>query len=481
MLYANFLADTLTSILKNIDERFIPSKTRYSSAILENLHRVLSVRNSLADEQSKAIYDSVVAMYLASAFLPSSSTTALFHTIKENEWKDYIKQAHEITSYAAGDYILDRIETWILEGYSYQDVCRAQPGDYVIDGGAYTGNTALYFESLVGEEGKVFSFEPAPQTYAQLKKNITNSGFKNIISIQEGLADTKKVCRFNVKKNRAASSISDEGAIEVQINTIDEFVKEQKIEHIDFIKMDIEGAELAALEGARKTITKHQPKLAICVYHMADDIITVPEKILSINPQYTFYLKHNCPTYSELVLFAVISPLTRNDNFLIENVESSLVLYNATHSWARHSILKLYFNSICHYFMTLCNIPFEFIYTYAKCYVYMPFSLNKQFHYEIMLHNSSVDVCLHIENALSHLGQDLYLALKNWLVKLADETPELRLDIQESRLGCYIRIIKNECEEEHLLIAQKLEWLIRVTLFQLNDFDLVSDEIRNFL
>ena len=71
------------------------------------------------------------------------------------------------------------------------------------------------------------------------------------------------------------------------------------------IKMDIEGAELDALYGAKNTIRKYKPLLAICVYHKREDMLTIPQYIKSIVPEYRFFLRAYEKTATELVLYAV--------------------------------------------------------------------------------------------------------------------------------------------------------------------------------
>lgn len=70
--------------------------------------------------------------------------------------------------------------------------------------------------------------------------------------------------------------------------TIDKHIKANNIAKVDFIKMDIEGAERHALAGATNTVKKHKPTLAVCIYHLWDDIIKIPELISSMNPGYKF-------------------------------------------------------------------------------------------------------------------------------------------------------------------------------------------------
>ena len=83
---------------------------------------------------------------------------------------------------------------------------------------------------------------------------------------------------------------------------IEEIVKNDKV---SFIKMDIEGAELKALEGAKETISKYKPRLAICIYHKYEDIYEIGDYILTLNPNYKLYIRHYTTCMWETVLYAV--------------------------------------------------------------------------------------------------------------------------------------------------------------------------------
>jgi len=180
-------------------------------------------------------------------------------------------------------------------------------GDFVIDGGAYFGDTALWFSKHVGESGKVFAFEPLEYNFEILKKNIIENSLNNMITaVKKGIGEVEQ--RLNISGFGSGATIisceSSKGE-SVDITTIDKFVMVNKIEHVNFIKMDIEGAELSALKGAQETLKKFRPKLAICVYHKGEDIIEIPEYLISAVPQYKLYLKHNSPSFYDTVLYAV--------------------------------------------------------------------------------------------------------------------------------------------------------------------------------
>lgn len=99
-------------------------------------------------------------------------------------------------------------------------------------------------------------------------------------------------------------TISDEGEIIVETDTIDNVLAGGKV---TFIKMDIEGTELASLKGAAKTIRKYKPKLAICIYHKKEDLWEIQDYISRLVPEYKFYMRAYEDTATELVLYAIVN------------------------------------------------------------------------------------------------------------------------------------------------------------------------------
>ena len=70
--------------------------------------------------------------------------------------------------------------------------------------------------------------------------------------------------------------------------------------------MDVEGAELESLKGAKKIIQRDKPKLAICIYHKPEDVITLPRYIKQLVPEYKLYLRSYSNADNEMVLYAVL-------------------------------------------------------------------------------------------------------------------------------------------------------------------------------
>ena len=90
----------------------------------------------------------------------------------------------------------------------------------------------------------------------------------------------------------------------IRTAAIDDIV--DKNDRVTFIKMDVEGAELESLKGARKLIKRDCPKLAVCIYHRPEDMITLPLYIKSLVPEYKLYLRSYSNSDNEMVLYAVL-------------------------------------------------------------------------------------------------------------------------------------------------------------------------------
>jgi FkbM family methyltransferase len=206
---------------------------------------------------------------------------------------------------------------FIMEQYAYKRngkaVVEAEPGDTVLDIGACWGDTALYFATKVGSAGQVYSFEFIPENIKLFKKNIDlNPQIKKRIHLIEKPVSNVSNTRLYFMDHGPGSRIefapfaAQTG--ETTSITIDDFVVEHDVEKIDFIKMDIEGAELLALKGAEKTIRKFRPKLAIAIYHSMDDFVSIPQWILDLNLGYELLLGHYTIHAEETVIFAKPKP-----------------------------------------------------------------------------------------------------------------------------------------------------------------------------
>jgi len=155
------------------------------------------------------------------------------------------------------------------------------------------------------KKGTIYSFEPNFATYEKTKGNIDSLiGQHNITVVNKGVSNKSGKLNFREGKGNAGGSrIDTDGSITIDVTTIDEFC--ETFSKMDFIKMDVEGAECDALYGSKHTIIKHRPHMAICVYHKYDDLWNVPRIILSFDNMYKCYLRHNSRKRTETVMYFV--------------------------------------------------------------------------------------------------------------------------------------------------------------------------------
>lgn len=195
------------------------------------------------------------------------------------------------------------------EGKISNKIIKAEEGDVVIDAGGCWGDSALYFAHEVGENGKVYSFEFMPDSLEIFERNMSlNPELSRIINLVKNPLWSKSGEQLFVEGSGPGASVvphsSDLNATRVETYTIDDLVNKETLKRVDFIKMDIEGAELEALRGAESTIRQFHPKLAISLYHKLNDIWEIPQYIDSLGLGYRFALKHVTIHAEETVLFA---------------------------------------------------------------------------------------------------------------------------------------------------------------------------------
>jgi FkbM family methyltransferase len=201
---------------------------------------------------------------------------------------------------------------FILKQYYYLrgPVVQPESGDVCIDGGSCRGEVSLNFAHSVGKEGFVYGFEFVPANLAVFEANLAlNPGLAERIEIvPRALWDTSDET-LTFSDSGPSSTVNpgnpDTAAPTTRTLAIDDFVEQKGLDRVDFIKMDIEGAEPRALLGAKRTIQRCKPKLAICVYHRKDDFYQIPAIINEIDPEYAFYLDHYTIHREETVLYAL--------------------------------------------------------------------------------------------------------------------------------------------------------------------------------
>jgi len=193
---------------------------------------------------------------------------------------------------------------WQTEEYFDKEIISFFDKEVFVDGGCYNFANSLCLNALCPNVEKIYAFEPNPNKKQLIEACITRNGLENVHFFDKGLWSEPQQLRFNIQENmEAASRLNNAGETVVNVVSLDEAVAGDKV---TFIKLDIEGAELEALKGARNTIQTYRPKLAICVYHKPVDIIDIPLYIKELVPEYKLYLRHYNVSQNDTVLYAVL-------------------------------------------------------------------------------------------------------------------------------------------------------------------------------
>jgi FkbM family methyltransferase len=289
--------------------------------------------NLLADDYSRRLLVQVCAFRIlgkAKIKLPMNSP-AFWETIARIE-RDIASKEDFIQTGFRGDWKLFRHDLralgyevelylrsigvyyeFVYKGYAYNQggvKIEAVEGDHVIDAGGCYGDTALFFAYQAGKNGKVHCLEFVDDNITILTRNTKlNPELEKRIDLAPNPLWSTEGVPVYYESNGPATSVSMERISEkskmVPTVTIDGLVESGRVAKVDFIKMDIEGAEVEALKGAEQTLRKFRPRLAICLYHRPSDFETIPKFIDSLGLGYRFYFNHYTMHAEESVLFCI--------------------------------------------------------------------------------------------------------------------------------------------------------------------------------
>ena len=178
-------------------------------------------------------------------------------------------------------------------------------GEVVFDCGACIGEISTIFAGFVGENGQVHTFDPTPlhTRFIELH-SILNPSFKSVFYINELAVDRSS--KIHLGTGLDTTDINPGPIVLKKFNSIslDEYTFSRSLSSVDFIKMDIEGYEQAALHGSKSILKEFKPRLAICAYHKPEDLWEIPLLIKSFNPGYKLYFEHHTSLFHEAVFYA---------------------------------------------------------------------------------------------------------------------------------------------------------------------------------
>ncbi len=256
LCFGTALSDVIENIKKIASEQelYAPDVPVYGDVLfdmnyaVQNRAELEKVYNLLADETSKKVFENAV----------------------------YYKLTGKI------EYLF---ECATMPDEVYQNILSLTNSETYFDLGAYRGDTVEEFLSHVTDYKKIVAVEPDRKTYNKLVD--ATEGLKNISNVNACVSDICGEVPFSMSGSRGSSLKSaDTIARSVTVDYL------SKTDVPTYIKMDIEGQELAAIKGAVGTISRHKPKMLVSAYHRSEDLLTLPEAVLKINPDYKIYLRH---------------------------------------------------------------------------------------------------------------------------------------------------------------------------------------------
>lgn len=289
---------------------------------LNGLHSILCNTNEidrlfqiLSDEDSKRVLQWCI-LFKAAYLFDESVSDEYNQMIKKYTNSGKIERVKD-GLFSVENYLIDSefrsvFETWELEAYRHEKV-PVKEGDIVISGGSFRGESSIWFADKV-KYGKVYAFEPSQMSFDAMKANIERNNLEDIIiPVNAALGKGNGEIFFQAKDEKEGPGswcVIENGTYPVDEISIDRFVAEKGIEHVDFLKLDVEGMELAALQGARQILQRDKPRLAVCLYHKGVDLFEIPLYIHKICPDYKIYLSQKVDDtgivsdWNQLVMFA---------------------------------------------------------------------------------------------------------------------------------------------------------------------------------
>ena len=207
-----------------------------------------TVYEKLADEQSKKVFENIVYFKL----------TGKPHYIFDSE----------------------------SEKCEVYDILKLNDEETYLDLGAFIGDTVDEFIKITNNYKFITAVEPDNRNFKKLVLNTEK--LKNLICINSAISNKKGTQLMSANKGRGNSASNN--MVEVETICIDELCKGKTP---TFIKMDVEGNELKAIEGGSSVIANAKPKMSIACYHTSFDLFEIPLKVLRIQPNYKIYLRHH--------------------------------------------------------------------------------------------------------------------------------------------------------------------------------------------
>lgn len=190
-----------------------------------------------------------------------------------------------------------------LKQYFEEGIMEYQDGEVFVDCGCYDFESSERLMDICNVK-KIYAFEPDSQNVEKIKVRVEALRCMDKVKLYNcGLWNESARLSFNASGDMMSKvCVSGGGMGKVDVEALDNLIKEK----VTFIKMDIEGSEMKALQGGKNLIQTYKPKLAISIYHKLEDLVDIPSYIHQLVPEYRFFIRHYFYSPAETVLYAII-------------------------------------------------------------------------------------------------------------------------------------------------------------------------------
>jgi FkbM family methyltransferase len=191
------------------------------------------------------------------------------------------------------------------EQYFPGDIVRLTEDEVFVDGGAFDGDTLADFVGRVGERfAHYHAFEPDAANRVRLMGRLEGlpAAVREKITIHPLALHAESATLSFTDQGGPTSHVGTGGNTSVRGERLDAILAVQRL---SFLKLDVEGAERAALAGAKASIIQHRPQVAACVYHEPNDLWEIPQRLAALLPNSRFYLRQHGFDGWETVVYVV--------------------------------------------------------------------------------------------------------------------------------------------------------------------------------
>ncbi len=268
------------------------------------LNRTYDLLTSMAWETTNMIYESSEYDYISNNYDAfemlyggladevSKNTLEGILNYRLTREKRYLKEIKSCSKiYTDDDVLTENAKSYIVNGV-------------IVDGGAFDGDTVEYFINELGKDVvlNLHCYEAEEKNYQKIQGKISNYKPHNV-QLHKSALWNESGKHISFSGQGLSGQVHDETVAEKSIIT--EKIDDIACSKVSFIKLDIEGAERNALEGARDVIEANKPILAICAYHLQDDLLVLYNFIKLLKCNYKVYLRHYMYSSGDTIMYAM--------------------------------------------------------------------------------------------------------------------------------------------------------------------------------